>query len=237
MDTTTETKVAVIPAPGPEQEKALTEEITSIEQHAETFIVETEDDYRMACDFGRALKNKSAEVKAFFKPMKDSAYQAHKAVCDRENAMLKPLVNAEKIIKAACTGYLREQERKRKEAEEAARRAIEAERERMLKEAAEAEAAGNAAKAEEALQEAIIMDDAKNVSMAPAATPKVEGTSVKKDWEISFINAAEVPDQFNGVVLKKVDEAAILKLIRATKGTIQIPGVKYRETASMAFRR
>ena len=237
MATTTETRVAVIPPPGVEQEKELTREVTNIERKAEDFIIETENDYTLACEFGRALKAKTAEVKAFFKPMKDSAYQAHKAVCDRENAMLKPLLNAEKTIKASCTGYLREQERKRREAEEAARRAIEAERERMLKEAAEAEAAGNKAKAEEALKEAIIMDDAKNVSMAPAINPKVEGTSVKKDWEICGIDEAKVPVEFNGVVLRKIDEAAIMKLIRASKGTIIIPGVKYRETANIGFRR
>ena len=81
MATTTETRVAVIPPPGVEQEKELTREVTNIERKAEDFIIETENDYTLACEFGRALKAKTAEVKAFFKTMKDSAYQAHKAVC------------------------------------------------------------------------------------------------------------------------------------------------------------
>ena len=42
---------------------------------------------------------------SFFKPMKDSAYQAHKAVCDREKAMLTPLKNAEKVVKKAMGDF------------------------------------------------------------------------------------------------------------------------------------
>lgn len=238
MDTVTnETKVAVIPAPGPEQEQALTQEVTGIERQAEAFIVETESDYQLAVEFGRALKQKTAEVKAFFKPMKDSAHQAHKAICDRETAMLKPLTNAEKIIKASCGSFLQERERKRREAEEAARKAAEAERERKLAEAAEAEAAGNDAAAEAAFNEACIMDEASSYSVAPAEKPKAAGAVTSKDWEIESIDQRAVPVEFAGVVIRTVDEAVVKRLIRASKGTISIPGVKYKETVKMGFRR
>lgn len=238
MDTVTnETKVAVIPAPGPEQEQALTQEVSAIEMQAEAFIVETDNDHQLACEFGRALKQKTAEVKAFFKPMKDSAHQAHKAICDRETAMLKPLTNAEKIIKVSCGSFLQEKERKRREAEEAARRAAEAERERKLAEAAEAEAAGDAEAAEAAFNEACIMDEARSYSVAPAEKPKAAGTVTSKDWEIEAIDQSLVPVELAGMVLRPVDEAAIKRLIRTSKGTIKIPGVKYKETVRMGFRR
>jgi len=238
MDTVTnETKVAVIPAPGPEQEQALTQEVTGIEKQAEAFIVETENDYQLAVEFGRALKQKTAEVKAFFKPMKDSAHQAHKAICDRETAMLKPLTNAEKIIKASCGSFLQERDRKRREADEAARKAAEAERERKLAEAAEAEAAGNAEAAEAALTEACIMEDACNYSTTSAEKLKVTGAVASKDWEIESINQSSVPIEIAGVIIRPVDEAAVRRLIRASRGTITIPGVKYKETVKMGFRR
>lgn len=238
MDTVTnETKVAVIPAPGPEQEQALTQEVSAIEVQAESFIVETDEDYQLACEFGRALKQKTAEVKSFFKPMKDSAHQAHKAICDRESAMLKPLTNAEKIIKASCSTFLQEKKRKRREAEEAAWKAAEAERERKLAEAAEAEASGDAAAAEAAFAEACIMDEARNYSVAPAEKPKAAGTTATKDWEIEVIDHQLVPVEIAGMIIRPVDEAAIKRLIRSSRGTIQIPGVKYKETVKMGFRR
>ena len=120
-------------------------------------------------EFGKMLKKKASQVTTFFKPMKDSAYQAHKAVCDREKAMLTPLRNAEKTVKQVMSAYIAEQERKRREAEEAARRAAEAERERKIQEAATL-------------------------------------------------------------------EAAVMRLIRASKGQIEIPGITYRQVAKMSFR-
>ena len=39
-----------------------------------------------------------------------------------------------------------------------------------------------------------------------------------------------------GAVIRPVDEAAIMRLIRATKGGIVIPGVEYAEKARMSFR-
>ncbi len=233
----TETIVAVIPTPGPEQEQTLTQEVTSIERQAESFIVETDDDYKLACEFGRSLKKKSAEVKSFFKPMKENANKAHRAICDRESAMLKPLMNAEAIIKRSCGSFLQEKERKRRAAEEAARRAAEAERERKLAEAAAAEAAGNNAKAEEAFNEAVIMDEARNVSIVQPTKVKVEGASSVKDWKITKIDQKLVPVELSGAVLRPVDEKAIIKLIRATKGGIKIPGVEFEETVEMRFRR
>lgn len=169
--------------------------------------------------------------------MKDSAYQAHKAVCDREKAMLTPLRNAEKTVKQAMSAYIAEQERKRREAEEAARRAAEAERERKIQEAATLEAAGDADGAEAAFEEAAIMDDAASYAVVPAAaTPKVSGVSTSKDWEIVEIDPKAVPLAVAGIELRPVDQAAVMRLIRASKGQIEIPGITYRQVAKMSFR-
>ena len=39
-----------------------------------------------------------------------------------------------------------------------------------------------------------------------------------------------------GAVIRPVDQAAIMRLIRATKGGITIPGVEYTEKNRMNFR-
>lgn len=232
-----ESIVAVMPELEPVDEQQLTQEVTDIEFRAESFVIQTPEDYEAAGEFGKLLKRKAAEVTGFFKPMKDSAYQAHKAVCDREKAMLTPLKNAEKIVKKTMGDYLMEQERIRREAEEAARRAAEEERERKLKEAMALEAAGDKEGAEAAVEEAVVMDEATGYSVPASVKPKVSGVSTSKDWEITSIDTAKVPVNFGGMELRPVDQAAVIRLIRASKGSIAIPGIAYREVAKMSFRR
>lgn len=233
----TESIVAVIPGTEVLDEQQLERQVTDIEFMAESFIVETEDEYAAAGEFGKMLKQKAAEVTGFFKPMKDSAYQAHKAVCDREKAMLSPLRNAERTIKATMGTYLMEQERKCREAEEAARQAAEKERERKLAEAQVLEAAGDNDGAEAAMLEAVVMDEAASYSISSNASPKVSGISTSKDWEITGVDSKTVPVNLSGIELRPVDQAAVMRLIRASRGRVEIPGVTYREVAKMSFRR
>lgn len=232
-----ETLVATVPTVETVDEQQLTAQVTDIEFRAESMLIQNDEDYAAAGEFGIMLKKKAAEVTAFFKPMKDSAYQAHKAVCDREKTMLAPLKNAESIVKRSMSAYHAEQERKRREAEEAARRAAEAERERLLAEAAARDAAGDAAGAEEALEDAVVMDEATNYTAPAVQKPKVAGVSTSKDWEIESIDAKLVPLAVAGVQIRPVDQAAVMRLIRASKGTIEIPGIVYHEVTKMSFRR
>lgn len=232
-----ETMVATVPQAEIVDEQQLSRDVTDIEFQAESLVIQTDEDYAFAGEFGKMLKKKASQVTTFFKPMKDSAYQAHKAVCDREKAMLTPLRNAEKIIKQAINIYDAEQKRKRREAEEAARRAAEAERERKMREASELEAAGDNEGAEAAFEEAAIMDDAASYAVVPAtAAPKVSGVSTSKDWEIVEIDTKAVPLAVAGVEIRPVDKAAVMRLIRTSKGQIEIPGITYREVAKISFR-
>lgn len=232
-----ETMVATVPQAEIVDEQQLSHDVTDIEFQAESLVIQTDEDYAFASEFGKMLKKKASQVTTFFKPMKDSAYQAHKAVCDREKAMLTPLRNAEKIIKQAISAYDEEQKRKRREAEEAARQAAEAERERKMREASELEAAGDNEGAEAAFEEAAIMDDAASYAVVPAtAAPKVSGVSTSKDWEIVEIDPKAVPLAVAGVEIRPVDKAAVMRLIRTSKGQIEIPGITYREVAKISFR-
>ena len=207
-----ETVVAVLPKGDTgltPKEEELGVEVTEIEVRAQAVTINSDQDYEAAGEFGVMLKKKAAEVTEFFKPLKDSAYKAHKAICDREKEMLTPLRNAEKTLKKTMGDYAMEQERKRREAEEAARRAAEEESRRKLEEAALLEKAGDKAGAE----------------------------ATSKDWEIVSIDDKAVPLSINGAELRPVDKAAVMRLIRASKGSIQIPGIVYREVAKMSFSR
>ena len=219
------------------EETALSKQTSELEQKAETTPVTNDAEYQAAAEFGKMLKVKASEVKEFFDPMKKAANKAHKEICDREKAMLTPLANAERLIKRSMGDYATEQERKRKEAEEAARKAAEEAANRRLAEAVELEKQGNVEAANTAIEEAEIIDTAASSITVGASAPKVSGVSQRKDWEVIDIDDSSVPINVMGAELRPVDKAAVMRLIRATKGSIQIPGVKYKETTNMSFSR
>lgn len=219
------------------KEVEIKQEVGLVEVRAKEMIISTDTEYEQAAEFGQQIKTKAKVVTDFFKPMKDSAYQAHKAVCDREKTMLKPLQDAEKTLKKSMTAYLQEKERKRKELEAKLQKEAEAERERMLNEAADLEAAGKTEEAETVLMEAQVTESVATKAMVVMDVPKARGVSSSKDWEIESVDKEKVPMNFAGVEIRPVDEKAILRLIRASKGSLQIPGIKYAETMKMGIRR
>lgn len=233
----TEMLVAVIPDMTVAKEKKLGAEVSDIEARAGLLVIATDEDFQKAGEFGRLLKKKSSEITEFFKPMKESAHQAHKAICDREKAMLSPLRNAEQIIKRAMGSYQEEKERKRREQEEAMRKAAQEESERKFREALALEETGDIAGAEAAMVDAEIMDEASRYTITQDTKPKAQGVSTTKDWEIVSIDGKAVPLAVAGVELRPVDRAAVMRLIRSSKGKIDIPGIVYREVAKLSFRR
>lgn len=240
MNTGTETTVAVMEAEVVDvtkREMNLSKQVTEIEFQAGAITIDSEEDYQEAANFGRMLKQRTADVKDFWKPMKDAAHKAHAEICSKEKAMLQPLTNAEKILKQTMGTYVAEQERKRIEAEEAARRAAQAEVDRKVQEAIDLDAAGDTEAAEMAMMEAEVMDDMSESVAVAAQKPKAAGVATSKDWEITGIDASVVPTNFAGVEIRPVDTAAVMRLIRASKGSIQIPGVTYKEVAKIAFRK
>jgi len=135
------------------------------------------------------------------------------------------------------TTYYQEQEGKRGELEEKLRSEPEAEKERKLNEAIALEEAGKTEEAEAAMFDAQVTESVAEKTTVVMSTPKVSGVSNSKDWEIENIDKENVPVNFLGVEIRPVDEKAVMRLIKASKGTIKIPGIKYKETVKMSIRR
>jgi hypothetical protein len=220
-----------------EKELVLNQQVTEIEFQAGAIVIDNDEEYQAAADFGRTLKQRASDVKDFWAPMKDAAHKAHAEICNKEKAMLQPLVNAEKILKQTMGDYVAEQERKRREAEEAARKAAKEEAERKIQEAIALEESGDQTAAEAAVEEAEIMDNvAASVSVA-SAKPKATGVSTKKDWEIVSIDSEKVPTTVMGIDIRPVNTAAVMRLIRMSKGQVSIPGIRFEEKVQMSFRK
>ncbi len=241
---TSESVVAVIKQPEApavavpdEKEGVIKKEISVIEAKAGEVVIVDEESYQSAVEFGRMIQTKAAEVKDFFKPMKDAANKAHKEICAREKAMLEPLDSAKKILQKTVGDYQFEQERIRREAEEAAKKAAQEEAERNLQKAVDAEANGDADAASAALEEAEFAETMAASTVVESSAPVAKGATVKVDYEITSCNEELVPVKVGDTVIRPVDEKAVLKAIRESGGKIQISGVTYKEVPKTSFRR
>lgn len=220
----------------PEQEKELGREVSMIERQATAVVISNDADYADAGKFARDIKTAQKRVETYWEPMRVTTYNAYKSVTDHKKAMIDPLKNAETIMKRKMSAYIMEQEKKRREEEERLRRLAQEELDRKLAEAAKAESEGDVLNAEFAMAEAEAIDNLAASATVRMPEPKATGISYSSTWKINRIDVQKLPDFFNGIQLKKPDESEILRLIKASKGMIQIPGVEYEETKTMTIR-
>ena len=220
----------------PEEESKLDQKVSLIEQQASSVVVASEEGFAYAGELTKQVKEMQKQVTEYWEPMRKSTYDAYTAVNQHKKQMLDPLASAEKILKRKMGDYTMEQERLRREREEAMRKAAEAEMARKLDEAAEAESRGDAAGAEFAMAEAEVMEGvAVGGSIQPQA-PKVKGVSRTKTWKITKIDSEKVPISLNGMELRPDDEKLVHQLNKASKGKISIPGVEYKEDVIISVR-
>lgn len=237
MENKDEKVIAVVEPTMENGESNLEVQVLQIGEKANELIVADDEQYKEAGELGVMLRDKICEVTDFFAPMKKAAHEAHKQVCDREKKMLAPLKDAESRLKRAMSDYAYQKETERRRLEEEARKAAAEEAERKMKEAIEAEKSGDENAAESALISAEIADSASRNATIEQDTQKVKGVTVTKDWEITGIDLDKVPTSIMGTIIRPVDEAAIKRLIKATKGTIEIEGITYKEKVTTSFRR
>lgn len=230
--------VSLVPSDGSaiESETALDTEASSIEVRVQRMTVSNDSEYCYAAELLKEIKATQKKVTEYWDPLRVSAKAAYDRVLSRKKDMIDPLKMAEDILKSKMDEYYAAQEKKRKEQEEAIRKLAEMELEKKLNEATTAEASGDAETAQNAMAEAEVMDDVSVGVSVNAPNLKVKGITRSKTWKIVGIDASRVPVELNGMVVRPVDEKAILRIIKASKGTISIPGVIYEETTSISAR-
>ena len=219
-----------------EMEEQLDREVTSIEARASSIIIRDQSDYSLAGNFLKEVKSLEKKAEDYWEPLRASSYNAYKSVTGHKKSMIDPLKKAEAILKNKMSAFLTQQERKQREEQEKLRKLARQEMEKKLEEAAEAEASGDHFGAEYAMAEAEVMDGIAQSATVAVSTSKTKGVSQTKDWKIKSIDNSKVPDEIAGVIIRPVDDKEILRLIRATKGKIQIPGVEYEETVKISIR-
>lgn len=192
--------------------------------------------YEQAGTVLKRIKKVQKKVEEFFEPDRKATYDAYKAVTDRKAAFIDPLKHLEKLLKGRVSDYLYIEEKKRQAREAEIRRQAVLEAEAKLEEARQAELNGDDELADKIYADAEVMKMVSETAVVEKKPEKAEGVSARKSWEIIAIDPAAVPVSVNGKEIRPVDKAAVMQLIKESKGTVEIPGIQYRETAVISVR-
>lgn len=209
------------------EKKSLLENIKEIS-------INNEKENQEAGNFLRQIKPIIKNIKEYWKPLKESAKKAHSDLCAKEKEMLMPLEEAETQIKAKMSVYIMEQEEKAKKEQEALRKAQEEEALKQLAEAEKLKAEGKDLEAQIQEEMAYAIDEVKTV--VEPTIQKQEGISYMTDYSIEIVDANKVPTYINGIEIRPIDIQAIKKLAKASKGKIEIEGIKILERKIMKVR-
>lgn len=199
---------------------------------AQRMTIESQSDYEYAGRFLVEIKTRTKQVKDYWAKPKSDAKSAHQTICDREKEMLRPLADAEAIIKKSMVNYQAAVEKARREAEEAARKRQQEEADRLLEQAIAAEECGNDRDAAVNMAMAQMVSD---MNATPViAAPKATGTSVRKTWKARIVDPTLVPAYANGLEIREIKMTALNSIAKMTNGTASIPGVEFYEDIGIA---
>ncbi len=180
-----------------------------------SFEIVCQEDANKASELRRQLKALEAEIRASFDPIVEQAYKAHKEAIAQRDEHLKPVLEAQKRLNSLLADWQEkvEAEARKKMAEELERRRKE-EEEKRLAEAEMLAKNGFQDIAEKKLEEPIVVS-------VNIEAPKTEGVNFAEIWDFEIIDIREIPREY-----LTPDYAKIRAMVRATKGTLEIPGVK-----------
>ena len=206
-----------------ENVKVVEKETSDMIVQIQYLVITSQTEYEDAADYLRRVKEQQNKVEESFNPIITKAHQAHKEAIGQRDKHLVPLKDAEKRIKFLMGDYQGEKERIAKiEAERLVKIAeAEAEKERKRLQAIKerAEATGKTEKAQ------MVAEQIENITVeAVVVAPDIQtprGVSYSAKYRGEVIEFKILPDEY-----KIVNQSALDRVLQATKGAIQIPGVK-----------
>jgi len=219
---------------------ALEKRVADAHAEAITIIIHDQTSLTRANEKSLGLKALIKFIDDTFKPLYDA--DRAKAALTKEtwDRFRVPPDTDYRRIKADIGNFLAEQDRLKREAEHRAWLAeqekikAEAEARRVaeeaLRKAALAEAKGQSDKAEQILNKAAALEtkisETIKINSVAAAAPiparvQTVGISTREDWDIELIDINLVPREY-----MMFDEVKARKVVRASKGAVQIPGIK-----------
>lgn len=187
--------------------------------------VKNQEGLTLANDFLQDIKRIGAQICATFDPQAEQAHRLHKSLLAEKKKFMAPLEMAESIIKPKIAEYLtvqekirREAERKRCEAEEAAKEKTD----KALVQVQALQAKGETAKADALIEKTYAKVDAM-IAAAPVVpdAPKTNGLTMRDVWKFVIDNEDQIPREY-----MIPDVVKIGKYVRALGNDAKIPGVR-----------
>lgn len=231
------------------EEVAFQRQALRLKEKATLFAINDEADYSKAGEFLLAIKEHKTKIVDYFKPLKEAAHKAHKAITQRESEELIPVEEANHLAREIVSTYLAKQEQIRKDAqakaEAEAQEKANKEREKLLKKAVAAESKGKEDKAEAYLERAETVYVAPVV--IPSSTPKTVslgiggGVTQKKDIKVLVTSLKlllkAVLDGKAPETVVEVKEGALKTWVKAAGiSNGQIPGIIIEEKIGVFLR-
>ena len=217
----------------------ISEKAIMLAREAQGLVVMDQETANRATQLILAGKEMVKKIKDYFAPLKKAADEAKKKLLDAERAELLKVEPHIKKLQSGLTAWGMEQERKRREAEEARRR-VELEKklleEELLREAEEArkieedlkrvEGEQVARKTREELErKALDEAAAKEAQIVPPPPvpekPKTEGLTLRENWTFEITDESLIPREY-----LCPDSVKIRKVVQVMKGKTNIPGIR-----------
>lgn len=203
----------------------------------ELTVITCQSELERMVELCREGKDRIAQIKAHYEPMKKKAHEAHKTVCNEETKMLDNLPDAVNAGQKAADAYLTS-ERNRLQAIEDARvkkeradaEALRREQEEAaLKRATELEKQGRPDLAEKVMETAATIAETPILAPEPVKVeiPKTAGVAQRTVWDFEVIDKALVPDQY-----KTLNETLIKAMIKSN----EIPGIRRFQRQATSLR-
>jgi len=218
-----------------------------IEFSPNQFIVNSAESYAEAGKVMLSFNDLLSKIKSYWKPLKEKAHEAHKAITAKENEMIKPIEERKKLLSTNISAYLTEQDRIKREEQrrlDDERRAQEkAERERLEAESKKAEDSWDLKKAVElkAQSESVYIPPTIVQSEIKKTVTMDTGTiSAKKDIEVEIINISDI---LRHVISGKLPSFIVsinetkLKQFLKMSGIMELSGCNIKEIINAQVRR
>lgn len=226
-------------------EKELETTAITLKDQATAMVVKDVVTYAAAGELGKSIKELRAKIVDYFKPLKEAAHAAHKAVTTKEGEELKPVDEAINILRATMNAFNEEQKRLER-IEQARLQAIadeeaRKEREKLLHAAIKAEAAGKMEKAEEKLEQAEMVYSAP-VTVAPTVAKTVATSSGNitqaKETIVGVTDMkafiAELVKRNMNPTMLEIKTSALKSWVNAN-GFETFPGISIQKTTGVRF--
>lgn len=228
-----------------QEAKDVTESTDLVLKEAKDFKIATVADLEISATILKEVKQKKKKIDEVRKSMTRPLDVTKKQIMEFFKPFENKLSEAENIVTRAILDFRTEERRKAEEAqrkaqEEAEKRQKE-ELERLQKEQEEAEMMGDSEMvANIEAQKSVVATTAEVATLVTEEESKLDGISAVKRWKgivkdkMALIKHIAETGQFENLL--EVSSKELNALAVATKGTISIPGIEFKQDTSLAVR-